>query len=319
MNSAKEVEAKYLTIIEFSGRFPDEKSCESHLFDLKYPNGFKCRHCGSEKFYRLHGKQSKRNRVVQCSCCKKQESITANTIFHGTRTNLLKWFYTFFYMAQNKKGVSAYALAKLIGVNKTTSWLMMSKIRKSMEERADIYQIGGVGSVVKADEIDIGGKGSDKQKVLMLLEKKDSFIVRVRFAPIPDKSGKSILEHLLPMVADGSEIHTDGSPSYLKISEEKQRELTLEQVSHQQENYSYTFLKSLDVIVGNLKKWYQGIHHHFDDKNTAYYLNEFAYRFNRRKSDENIFDRLLSRSVKRPQMLTYKQLTSPFEYLPLAI
>ena len=223
MNSAKKVEAEYLTIIKFSGRFPDEQSCEVHLFNLKYPNGYKCSHCGSEKFYRLRGKMSKRNRIIQCSCCKKQESITANTIFHGTRTNLLKWFYAFFYMAQNKKGVSAYGLAKLIGVNKTTSWLMMSKIRKSMEEKAELYQIGGAGSIIEADEIDLGGKGSDKQKVLMLLEKKDSIIARIRFAPIPDKTGKSIRKHLYSMVADGSEIHTDGNSAYTKISEEKKR------------------------------------------------------------------------------------------------
>lgn len=195
---------------------------------------------------------------------------------------------------------------------------MMSKIRKSMEERAEIFQIGGPESIVEADEIELGGIGSKKQKVLMLLEKKDSYIMRVRFAPIPDKTSKSISETLALMVAKGSEIHTDGSPSYPKILDDKTNEFILEQVPHHKENYSYSYLKSLNMIAGNLKNWYKGIHHHFDKKNAAFYLNEFAYRFNRRKAEGKIFDKLLTRSIQRPQMLSYKELTSPKEYLPLA-
>ena len=212
MNSAIEVNTKYLTTMEFNERFPDENSCRRHLFDLKYPNGFKCKHCGSTNHYKLHGCQLKRNRIIQCSSCKKQESLTANTIFHRTRTSLLKWFWALYFISQNKKGISAFALAKLIGVNKTTSWLIMSKIRKSMEEKTDVYQIGGTGSIVEADEIDLGGVGSNKQKVLILLEKSNYCIGRVRFAPMPDKTANSISKNLILMVAKGSEIHTDGNP-----------------------------------------------------------------------------------------------------------
>ena len=34
------------------------------------------------------------------------------------------------------------------------------------------------------------------------------------------------------------------------------------------------------MIIGNLKRWYRGVHHAFRLKNTGFYCNEFTYRFN---------------------------------------
>ena len=57
-----------------------------------------------------------------------------------------------------KKGKSANQLSKEIHKDETTVLLMMSKIRKSMEEDMFSYQIGGKGRIVQADEITIGVK-----------------------------------------------------------------------------------------------------------------------------------------------------------------
>jgi len=176
----------FLTPIEFSKKFTAEENCEQYLLSIKYPQGFKCPECSHQEYYRL---KNNRNRVLQCKKCKKQESLTANTIFHGTRTSLQKWFWAFYYVSQHKKGISSVQLGKDIGVSDMTAWLMLMKIRKSMEEDVVKYQIGGPDQEVQADEIDIGGKGFQKQKILTLLEfNTDGKIARVRFSPLKDKS-----------------------------------------------------------------------------------------------------------------------------------
>lgn len=318
----KFITENYFGAIKFSQKFQNEKDCDSYLFNLKYPNGFICKKCNCKEYYRLKGSLAKRNRIIECanSNCKKQISITAKTIFEGTKISLIKWFWAFFFISQTKKGISACLLSKQINVSETTALSMLYKIRKEMEEDEIKYQIGGDGSIVEADEIDIGGEGSEKQKVLVLLEKnkENDKLGRIRFSLLPDKSLKSIESHLVQRVKAGTELHTDGNQVYDKIVKTYFKKYTLKQVSHSEENYSYEFLKDLDTIVSNLKKWYRGIHHHFSLKNTGYYLNEFAYRFNRRRSEINIFDRLLARSVLRTKNLKYREFIQDSQYLPVA-
>jgi len=304
----------FLTTIEFSKNFSSEEDCGEYLLSIKYPEGFKCPKCFHKEYYRL---KNNRSRVLQCKKCKKQESLTANTIFHGTRTSLLKWFWAFYFVSQHKKGISSVQLGKDIGVCDMTAWLMLMKIRKSMQENVVKYQIGGPDQEVQAYEIDIGGIGSEKQKILTLLEiDTNGKIARVRFSPLKDKSSNTIELTLLPMVKKGTCIKTDGNPAYNFL--EKSMNLSLIKVAHWEENHEHIHLKELNMIVGNLKNWYRGIFSHFESKNISYYLNEFAYRFNRRRSESNIFDRLLTRSIVRCQSVTYRELISNKEYYPMA-
>ena len=99
---------KYFGVREFVKRFPTEESCEAKLFSLKYPNGFICQKCQHDKFYQLHGQKLKRKRLLQCRSCKKQTSITAGTVFEGTKISLYQWFWAIFLMTQTKKGISGW-------------------------------------------------------------------------------------------------------------------------------------------------------------------------------------------------------------------
>jgi len=304
----------FLTTIKFSQKFKNEKDCEYHLFSIKYPYGFHCADCSCNEFYRL---KRYKNRVFQCKNCGKQESLTANTIFQGTRTPLLKWFWAFYYISQHKKGISSVQLGKNIGVSDMTAWLILMKIRKSMQEDVTKYQIGGNSKTVQADEIEIGGKGSGKQKVLALLElNQANKLERFRFSPLKDKSRNIIELNLLPMVQKGTNVKTDGNNSYSFLG--RNINFSWDKVAHWQEDHKHKHLKELNRIIGNFKNWYRGIFSHFELKNSAYYLNEFAHRYNRRRSESNIFDRLLERSISRPQYITYKELISKDEYFPMA-
>lgn len=265
----------------------------------------------------------KRRHLIQCASCKKQESLTKGTIFESSKVCLEKWFFAMFAISQTKKGISALLLSKHINVAHSTALMILHKIRRSMEEDMIQYKIGGKGKIVEADEISIGGKNAEKQDVLVLLEKKKSHQKetsgRIRFVLLPDKQTKSIELALIPLIEKGTILRVDGKKSYTTLANKYfNRIASLDQVAHWEENHQHKHLKSLNTQVGNLKKWYRGIHHSFSIKNTVYYLNEFSYRFNRRRSEINIFDRLLKRCVERAKILTFTHYESENQYSPLA-
>ena len=45
--------------------------------------------------------------VIHCGICGHQASLTAGTIFHGTRKPLLLWFHIMWWVVAQKTGVSA--------------------------------------------------------------------------------------------------------------------------------------------------------------------------------------------------------------------
>ena len=313
-----DVRINYFGLKEFMKKFPDADACKKEIFNIKYPNGYKCKKCNNEKYHKLKSKSRKRSRLIICSHCKSQESLTSGTIFYGTKQSLHNWFIAIFLITQTKKGISAYLLSKHLNVTHSTAHLMLHKIRYEMTEDAIIYQIGGINSIVEVDEIEIGGENSQKQSVLVLLEKKNGKIRRIRFAPIPDKKFETIEKNIIYQVAKGTTLHTDGKKGNLRLSLRNRKRISkVVQVSHKEENYSYEFLKDLDTIVSNLKMWYRGIHNHISSRNISYYLNEFAYRFNRRRTEINIFERLLNRSINRASIITQKKFLEKGQFLPL--
>ena len=92
--------------------------------------------------------------LFQCSACKYQVSVTAGTIFHKTRTPLVKWFWMIFMMARQKSGVSMLSLQRMLGIRSyKTVWTMGHKIRKAMEDWDSQYQLAGL---VEMDDAFIG-------------------------------------------------------------------------------------------------------------------------------------------------------------------
>ena len=95
------------TLIELQDRFPDEASCWRYLMEVRWPEGFRCPHCGSEEHSYLEGR-----RLFQCAACRRQTSVTARTVLHRTRTPLRKWFLAIFFVARHKQGISALQLQR---------------------------------------------------------------------------------------------------------------------------------------------------------------------------------------------------------------
>ena len=69
-------------LIELEAAFPTEAACRAYLARLRWPDGFRCSHCGGGKSCPVRGV------LFQCADCDHQTSVTAGTIFQDTRTPL---------------------------------------------------------------------------------------------------------------------------------------------------------------------------------------------------------------------------------------
>src|SRR5271166_3732099 len=136
------------TLAELEARFSSEEACREYLFRLRWPEGFRCWRCGEGKTWPL------RSGRFQCAGCGHQVSVTAGTIFQGTRTPLTVWFRAMWWVTSQKNGVSALGLQRVLGLGSyQTAWAWLHKLRRAMV-RPGRDRLSGR---VEVDETYLGG------------------------------------------------------------------------------------------------------------------------------------------------------------------
>jgi transposase-like protein len=114
------VQRERISLLEFNQRFPSQKECIEHLFNLRWPNGFICPRCNSQK-YGFHSGRF----LYQCKDCRYQASLTAGSVMHKTRTPLMIWFWTIFMVACDKRGHSALSISKELKISYWIAWTLL--------------------------------------------------------------------------------------------------------------------------------------------------------------------------------------------------
>ncbi|GHV58204.1 DDE transposase [Synergistales bacterium] len=294
-----------MNMIKFAERFQTEKQCREALFNLRWPEGFVCPKCGHREFYLVT-----RRELYHCRRCEHQESVTAHTIFHGSHTPLTKWFIALM-LAVDKRGVSAVRLAGEIDVSYPTAWLMLHKIREAMSNRDSGYMLS---KIVEMDDAYFGapdeggkrGRGTDKTPAVIAVQvDKQGRPQYAKAAVVDNLQGETLLKAAHEMVEVESELRTDGYKPYQKLSDN--------QYNVQAEKFDPKgnpgHLLWLHKIISNLKAFIAGTYHGLDKKHLQRYLDEFTYRFNRRKYQSQLFMRLLN-ACAATSTITYKDLTA---------
>ena len=296
-------------LLEFQRRFRTEAACRKHLFKLRWPKGFECPRCGHGECFDLP-----KRKLHQCKSCGHQASVTAGTVMHRTRTPLRKWFWAIYLVSNDKRGLSALQLSKKLKVSYYVAWTMLHKIRQAMSDRNQLYQLRGV---IEVDESFYGGKkeGGDKRgrgasKVPVMIEA-STFddgqggrgLAFARMRVVDDVSGPTVESVIGKDVAPGQEIVTDGWPSYNVVEG-----MGHEHVRNVSGNEANSALKWVHILASNSKAFLLGTFHGIGRKHLQSYLDEFCYRFNRRRWEEEIFDRLVT-ACATSSGVTYSELT----------
>lgn len=293
---------------ELRAWFPNDAACLDYLDWLRWRDGFVCPHCGSNVSWRL--KDGRRS----CGGCGRRVSPTAGTIFHHTRTPLTVWFVAAWHITSQKTGASALGLKRVLGIGSyQTAWVMLHRYRTAMV-RSGRERLSGD---VEVDETFVGapksgkpGRGAlGKTIVLIAVElRQPKGFGRCRLVVIPDVKGKTLREAMLANVEPGSTIITDGYRSY--------RGKTLVGYTHCPINISASGVQAhvlqpgVHRVASLAKRWLLGTHQGaVEADHLQAYLEEFAFRFNRRTSPARgmLFFRLLQGAVETPP-LTYENL-----------
>ena len=292
-----------MTLIEFMDRFGDNEACRHHLYKMRWPDGFVCPKCNTagEPF-----NVASRN-LYQCKSCNHQASVTAGTIMDKSRTPLHKWFLAIYLMGQDKRGCSALKLKRELGIAYDTAWTMGHKIRKAMGNRDSGYLLGGT---VDVDDSFFGGtreggkrgRGADKTAVVFGVsfnEKGKCEYMKAKI--VPEVDGNALTEFAKKNIEQGAMIRSDGFRSYRKLSEGYQHN---PQVFDPKQNPEH--LKWLHVIVSNAKSFVLGTYHGLGSKHLQAYLDEFVFRFSRRKWHDQLFNRILCACVNSSVFTRYE-------------
>jgi transposase-like protein/ribosomal protein L37AE/L43A len=268
------------TLLEFEQRFNSEQACRDYLFQLRWPDGFRCPRCQHQ-----HAWQTERG-LYHCKHCNFQTSVTAGTIFQDTGKPLLLWFRAMWYVTNQKHGVSALGLQKALGFGSyRTAWTWLHKLRYAMV-RPGRDRLSGM---VEVDETYLGGQrpgkrgrgAAGKALVLVAAQEDSNRIGRIRLHRVVDASAKSLEAAVQECVEPGTVVRTDGWGGYSQLESLGYDHHIIRKESHVGEN----LLPLVNRVVSLLKRWLLGTHQgavsvsHLD-----YYLDEFTFRFNRRRS-----------------------------------
>jgi transposase-like protein len=116
------------TLREFQSQFSSEEACQKYLASCRWPDGFVCPRCGNQSAYELV-----KLKRWQCTGCRHQVSVTAQTILHNTKIPLTVWFWAAYLMTTDKRGISALLLQRQLGLRRyETAWMMLHKLRRAM-------------------------------------------------------------------------------------------------------------------------------------------------------------------------------------------
>ena len=284
------------TYPEFRDRFVDDATCLAYLEQLRWPDGFLCPACGGVKAWRVE------RSMWMCARCARKTSVTAGTIFHRSRTPISTWFAAAWFLTSQKNGISALALQQQLGfASYETAWAWLHKLRRAMVG-PDRDRLEGV---VELDETFIGGvaKGRDgastnKIPVQIAVERLGpKKLGRVRFR-VADRPGSlELVEFACAVIEPGSTVRTDGARMLRRLSEHGYLH---EPVDVYLIDDKETVMTGVHLVASLLKRWLAGtLHYAVSEKHLAYYLDEYAFRFNRRTSAARglLFYRLLQQAV----------------------
>jgi transposase-like protein len=278
--------------------FRSDIACREYIQRLRWPNGFVCPECGvaGEPWTMSRGRLRRR-------ACESETSLTAGTVFQDTRKPLRIWFLAMWFITSQKNGVSALGLQRELGLGSyETAWTWLHKLRRAMV-RPDRDNLTGE---IEVDETYVGGaqegkrgRGAENKAIVAVAaEKSGRGIGRIRLRRVMNVSTDSLVTFIQDVIVPGATIHTDGWRGYSGLAAAGYRhEVT---VIGDGSDPAHEVMPRVHLVASLLKRWLVGTHQGgIQHQHLDYYLDEFTFRFNRRRSLARglLFHRLAQQAV----------------------
>lgn len=293
-----------MNLIAVMERFPDQKSCITHLENIRWGDSPSCPHCESKDVIRK--KESGEGRIGRwlCHACDASFKVTANTVFHGTKIPLQKWFLAISLIGNAKKSLSSHQLARDLELNQKTAWYLMTRVRSETAKKGGALLQG----IIEADETYIGGKprkhgkykdkepakrgrGTKKTPVIGAVERGGKVVAKVA----EGLTGRRILEFIRSAVnIKHSELITDEYKAYNLVGKHMKHAI----VNHKEGQYvdGDKHTNTIEGFWSLLKRAWYGSHHQYSTAYTPLYVAEGCYKYNYRNDD--IFSKFVNESMR---------------------
>jgi transposase-like protein len=293
---------KGLGLHEFLEDYGSEEQCREALYRLRWPSGYVCPHCGNTT-----GCEIKERKVYQCHQCHHQTSLTAGTIFHGTKLPLKAWFLAIYLLTQRKKSTSALQLSRELGVKYDTAWRLKHKLMQVMLERVRQQSLAGR---IEMDDAYLGGERAGKRGrgsrnkipfIAAVETTQDGRPLKVHLRRVTGFRKTEIARYAQASILPGSEVVSDGLHCFSGVTAAHCRHVPLITGSGRQAAQHPAF-KWVNTLLGNVKNALLGTFHAIRGKHVPRYLAEFEYRFNRRFDLPAMIERLTFVGLRTPPM-----------------
>ncbi len=273
----------------------NEFEAVTFIENQRWGNEPACPRCGDMDVYQMKDKNGERNKDFRWRCrgCKEMFTVRTGTTFEETRLPLRVWVYAFWKACSSKKGISALQLSREMEITHKSALFVLRRIRHGVGSQHAPKLRG----TVEIDECYVGGKpryrnpdnprgrGTKRAPVLGMVERGGD----VRFRMM-DRLTVNRLREVIAENADLScRIITDEYPNYRSIG--KAFEGGHEFVRHVSGEYvkagTDIHSNSIEGVFSLLKRGVYGTFHSVSKKHLPNYLNEFEFRFNTRKVDDD--------------------------------
>lgn len=293
---------KGMGLSDFMTCYGTKTQCEQALFGWRWPAGFVCPECG-HKGYCVLGRG-----LYQCHCCRRQTSVTAGTLFAGSKLPLVKWLQAIYFLTQSKNGISALEMSRLIGISYNSAWLMKHKLMQAMLEQEQGRRLEGL---IQMDDAYWGGRRRGKRG--RGARGKTPFVAAIATDPASGKPltmrmdrvkgfrnrviGRWSRKHL----KSGTHVRSDGLSCFAAVTQANCTHEAIRTTGPKNRQRRKAFVW-VDTMLGNIKNAIHGTYRAIRGKHLPRYLAEFTYRFNRRFDLASMVGRLGRAAALAPPM-----------------
>jgi len=315
-----------MKLLEFNKSFESEEDCEQYLKEQREKTGIICPKCGGKKH-----RWDKYNKRWICAECGRETTLTSGTVMHGSKLPLMYWFTAMHLTTATKKTISAAELQRQLGHKRYQPiWEMLHKLRSVMGKKVNEYKLEGTleldeGYFTTEDPTGEGeplkrGVGSQrKAKVLVMIEsepngeamegKRSRKCGSLKMNVIPDLESSTLESEAKKSIDPEATVRMDNLASHAgveKVVEKSERQTVPGKDAPK-------VLPWVHVAISNAKSQFRDLYHGMKEEFLQLYLDEFCYKFNRRRFGHETFDRLVVASIKyRPSFEHRLYGTSPY-------